>query len=54
VAFFTSVDLTGVSVRASGNCLVAGIMATVALGVGSWKLLDILDSAHDEGDIHAV
>jgi hypothetical protein len=54
VAFFTSMDLSGTGMKASGNCLAAGIMVTLAAGVGSWKLLDILDSAHDEGGDHAV
>ena len=54
VYFFTSLDPAGTSLRATGNCLLAGLMATAALGVGSWKLLDLLDSAHGGGDSHAV
>ncbi len=55
VLFFVSLDPVGTSLRATGNCLLVGIMAAVAFGVGSWKLLDILDSAdNDGGDVHAI
>ena len=54
VYFFTSLHPIGTQLKATGNCLLAGVMATAALGVGSWKFLDLLDSSRRGEDGHVV
>jgi hypothetical protein len=54
ISYFACLGPSGTGLQGSGNCLLAGIMVTAAIGIGSWKLLDLLDSVQDGEDIHAI